>query len=251
MTKFESELNSLLDRTKCIDPPIKAALGTNIVEYNRPSEDWINDVEIFYNRYLKEHPLSSRISTILIHRDLSAYTDLASCLRSISKDRIFIDKMNGNSQVEVPAYQARSLPEYDVFLSHANKDKAEIVDELFLSLQKLGVKIFYDKNSLEWGDIWKNRILEGTQKAEFAIIVISENFFDREWTEKELNEFLNRQNRNGQKLILPILLNISKDDLREKYPDVADIQAINSKDYSCDEIALLFAKQLIQRLKAF
>ena len=84
----------------------------------------------------------------------------------------------------------------------------------------------------------------------FIIIVISENFFDREWTEKELNEFLNRQNTNGQKIILPILHNITTAQLKEKYPDVADIQALNSADYSCDEIALKFAGQLIKRLKA-
>ncbi len=252
MTRFENELNNLLERTKNIKSPINVGtVGTNISEYNRPSEDWLNDVEIFYNKYLKEHSLGKRISTILFHRPLSAYNDLVSCLKSINNDRDYIDKMNGISMVEVPAYQARSIPEYDVFLSHANIDKAEIVDELYISLQKLGVKIFYDKMSLEWGDKWKDRILEGTKKAEFAIIVISENFFDREWTEKELYEFLNRQNQNGQKLILPIIHNISNDDLRRKYPAVADIQAIDSKDYSCDEIALLFARQLIQRLKAY
>lgn len=107
----------------------------------------------------------------------------------------------------------------------------------------------YDKKALEWGDNWKQRIIEGTQKAEFAIIVISENFFDREWTERELNEFLNRQNSNGQKLILPILHNITMDQLKEKYPSVADIQGISTKDYTCDQIALLFARQLIKRLR--
>lgn len=93
------------------------------------------------------------------------------------------------------------------------------------------------------------RILNGTKKAEFAIIVISENFFDREWTERELAGFLNRQNRNGQKLILPILHNITTEQLKAKYPLVADIQAIDSAKYSCDQIALLFARQLIKRLK--
>ena len=111
------------------------------------------------------------------------------------------------------------------------------------------MSIFYDKESLEWGDNWKERILDGTKKAEFAIIVISENFFDREWTEKELSEFLNRQDRNGQKLILPIVHNITNDDLRKKYPKVAGIQALDSKKYTCDQIALLFARQLIKRLK--
>ena len=79
--------------------------------------------------------------------------------------------------------------------------------------------------------------------------MISENFFDREWTERELAEFLNRQNRNGQKLILPILHNITTEQLKTKYPLVADIQAIDSAKYSCDQIALLFARQLIKRLK--
>lgn len=117
-------------------------------------------------------------------------------------------------------------------------------------LKKLGVNIFYDKESLEWGDNWKDKILKGTQKAEFAIIVISENFFDREWTERELTEFLNRQNRNRQKVILPILHNITIEQLQEKYPSIADIQAIVSEQYNCDEIALMFAKQLIKRLKS-
>ena len=140
--------------------------------------------------------------------------------------------------------------EYDVFISHANKDKENLVEDLYQSLRKLGINIFYDKESLEWGDNWKDRILNGTKKAEFAIIIISENFFDREWTERELSEFLNRQNTNGQKLILPIIHNITTEELKKKYPNVADIQAIDSKKYTCDEIALMFAKQLIKRIKS-
>lgn len=251
MSKFEDELNKLLERTQDIKSPINAAsLDTNIGEYNKPSEDWLNDVEIFYNKYLVNHALGKRIKTLLFHRTLSAYNDVLSCLTSISKDQDFIDKMNGIETVEIPAYKAKMIPEYDVFLSHANADKADIVDGLYISLEKLGVNIFYDKKNLEWGDNWKERIINGTKKAEFAIIVISENFFGREWTEKELAEFLKRQNRNGQKLILPIVHGITNEDLRNKYPTVADIQAIDSKDYTCDQIALLFACQLIQRLKS-
>ena len=251
MADFEEQLNNLLNRAKTIKAPINAApIGININEYNQPSEVWINDVEIFYNNYLKEHPLGQRMKTILFHRTQNAFSDLVGCLESISRDHAFIDKMNGVSTVNVPKYQAKSLPEYDVFISHANKDKADLVEDLYKSINKLGVTIFYDKESLEWGDNWKNRILSGVKKAEFAIIVISENFFDREWTERELSEFLNRQNRNGQKLILPILHNITVQQLREKYPTVADIQTIDSSKYSCDQIALLFARQLIKRLKS-
>ena len=138
---------------------------------------------------------------------------------------------------------------YDVFISHASSDKEEYVNNLKSSIDKLGVNVFYDKDTIQWGDEWKKKLLEGIKTAEFAIIVISEKFFGREWTEKELNDFLKRQNSNGQKIILPILHKISFDQLKEQYPSIADIQAIDSNKYSCDQIALLFAKQLIQRIR--
>ena len=249
---FEEELNALVQRTKVNDenPSSTASYETinrTLNENKKRHEVWMNDVDIFYNKYLKEHPLGQKIDTWLFHRK---YDQLVAALESISEDKDFINKMNGISMVSVPKYQAKTLPEFDVFISHANKDKEDLIEELYQSLNKLGIKIFYDKESLEWGDNWKDRILNGTKKAEFAIIVISENFFDREWTERELNEFLNRQNRNGQKLILPILHNITVSQLQEKYPSIADIQAIDSSKYSCDQIALLFARQLIKRLKS-
>ena len=73
-------------------------------------------------------------------------------MESISEDKDFINKMNGIATVEVPKYQAKTLPEFDVFISHANKDKEDLIEELYQSLNTLGVNIFYDKESLEWGD---------------------------------------------------------------------------------------------------
>ncbi|MCM1008933.1 MAG: toll/interleukin-1 receptor domain-containing protein [Ruminococcus flavefaciens] len=247
MSKFEKSLYELLERANFLSAPNRMKTDSNGKAQNLQANIWMDDVQTFYSAYLKTHPLSSRIDTLLFQRK---FDELVAALTSISKDTAFIDKINGVDKVEVPKYQAKTLPEYDVFISHANKDKKELIEELYHSLDMLGIKIFYDKESLEWGDNWKERILNGVKKAEFAIIVISENFFDREWTEKELSEFLNRQNRNGQKLILPIVHNISMKQLQDKYPTVANIQALDSKKYTCDQIALLFAKQLIKRLKA-
>ena len=247
MSEFEKKLADLLERANSLSKPNRMKTDSQGKEQNLQANIWMDDVQTFYSTYLQSHPLSSRIDTLLFQRK---FDELVAALTSISKDEAFIDKMNGVEKVEVPKYQAKTLPEYDVFISHANKDKEDLIEELYQSLQKLGISIFYDKESLEWGDNWKEQILNGTKKAEFAIIVISENFFDREWTERELSEFLNRQNRNGQKLILPIVHNITMQQLQEKYPNVADIQAIDSSKYNCDQIALLFAKQLIKRLKA-
>lgn len=140
--------------------------------------------------------------------------------------------------------------QYDVFISHANKDKSDYVDLLNMKIKRLGIKVFYDTDVLSWGDNWKQVILDGTANSEFAIIVISKNFFGREWTEKELGEFLNQQNGSGQKIVLPLLHEISLDELKEHYPQLGDIQCINTTDYSQEEITILLAKELIKRYKS-
>ena len=139
--------------------------------------------------------------------------------------------------------------EYDVFISHANLDKIDYVNELKQSINKLGVSIFYDADEIEWGDEWEKRILSGIERSRFAILVLSKNFFGRTWTEKELSSFLNKQNTNKQKIILPLLYGVTLDDVLKKYPSLSKIQFIDSNKYSIDQIAILFARQLIKDLK--
>lgn len=150
---------------------------------------------------------------------------------------------------DVSLSQTTLHKQYDVFISHANKDKSDYVDLLYMALKRLGINIFYDTEVLSWGDNWKKVILDGTASSEFAIIVISENFFGREWTEKELHEFLGKQNSCGQKIVLPLLHNISLEQLTEKYPALGEIQVIDTQKYSKEEITILFAKELIKRYK--
>lgn len=138
---------------------------------------------------------------------------------------------------------------YDVFISHASKDKEEYVEQLYKAVKKLGINVFYDAEEISWGDNWKQVILDGTADSEFAIIVISQNFFGREWTEKELSEFLSQQNESGQKIVLPLLYGISRQELLEHYPDLEELQYINAADYKKEEIVVLLAKELIKRYK--
>ena len=181
---------------------------------------------------------------------VNAYITGAMLTLSESGKRYFEDKQNAiEQQVEDGDIVRIARKQYDVFISHANKDKEDYVDLLNASVKRLGINIFYDTDVLSWGDNWKQMILEGTQKSEFAIIVISRTFFGREWTERELAELLARQNENKQKIVLPLLHGISLDELKEKYPELGDIQCISSDDYSRDEIVLFLAKELIKRYR--
>lgn len=162
----------------------------------------------------------------------------------------YFDEKERAMKKDVSALSEKPLrKKYDVFISHANKDKLSYVNDLNKVIKKLGVNIFYDTDVLSWGDNFKQVILDGTAESEFAIIVISKNFFGREWTERELNEFLAQQNASGQKTVLPLLYGIMFDELKEKYPTLGDIQAITTKDYTKPEIAILLAKELIKRYR--
>lgn len=93
VANFEVQLNELLERTRNIKSPINSSFGgIDNNEYNKPSETWMNDVQIFYENYLKDHALGERIKSLLLHRGLGAYSNLVSCLESISKDSNFINK---------------------------------------------------------------------------------------------------------------------------------------------------------------
>lgn len=138
------------------------------------------------------------------------------------------------------------MEQYDIFLSHANADKLDFVEDLKKSFDKLGIKVFYDKDSIEWGDKWKDRILNGLGNCRFGVIVVSENFFDREWTEKELKELLSRQKSSGQKLILPIIHNISEDMLYKKYKKLSEIQFLDSSKLDIKDITIQLARILLK-----
>lgn len=155
------------------------------------------------------------------------------------------ERVENNSKIEIKGVRKQ----YDVFISHASKDKNVYVDSLNAAVRKLGLNIFYDTDVLSWGDNWKQVILDGTKSSEFAIIVISNNFFDREWTERELEEFLSLQNENHQKIVLPLLYGISLDELKEHYPELGDIQCISADQHNIEEVVILLARELIKRYK--
>ena len=140
--------------------------------------------------------------------------------------------------------------EYDVFVSHANDNKQAFVDALSAGLNRLGIKVWYDSSVLDWGDDWKTKIEEGLAKSRFGIVVLSPQFIGREWTTKELQELLNRQNERHEKVVLPLLYNLTVDDMKAKYPDLAPIQArVIREDEDAKDVVIDFARILIRQLK--
>lgn len=110
--------------------------------------------------------------------------------------------------------------EYDVFLSHANGDKAEYVEPLATALDQVRVSYWLDAQQISWGDSLVNRINDGLRKSRYGIVCLSQRFLDRPWPENELGTLLTLQNRDGRKRVLPLILN-SADIVLSHYPILA------------------------------
>lgn len=77
MATFEEQLNELLERTKSIKAPVNAApIGTSMSDYNHPSDVWANDVEIFYNKYLKNTHLEIELNPYFFTEQLAHIRNL-------------------------------------------------------------------------------------------------------------------------------------------------------------------------------
>jgi hypothetical protein len=129
-----------------------------------------------------------------------------------------------------------SQKEYDVFISHSSEDKEDFVRPLATELQSLGIKVWYDEFELKLGDSLRRSIDQGLVNSKYGIVVLSTSFFKRNWTQYELDGFVNRE-MNGFKVILPIWHKVSKDEVQNFSPSLADKVALNSSIYSVKEIA--------------
>jgi len=136
-----------------------------------------------------------------------------------------------------------AAPRYDVFISHASEDKKEIADKLAESLRNRGIYVWYDKFVLDWGDSLMRKINEGIANSKFGIVILSHNFFNKEWPQQELDALFNKELLGG-KTILPIWHNISKSEVAKYSPLIAGKLALNTSDLTIDGICEELQKQL-------
>ncbi len=135
------------------------------------------------------------------------------------------------------------IKKYDVFISHASEDKELFVKPLVGALQKAGYKVWYDEFTLKVGDSLRRSIDNGLINSRFGIVVFSSAFFEKNWTQYELDGLVNRE-MNGHKVILPIWHLVTKDQVQNYSPSLADKKAINTSLSTIDEIVAQLAEVL-------
>ena len=127
-------------------------------------------------------------------------------------------------------------PEYDVFISHASEDKDDIVRPLAQALVAKGVKVWYDEFEMKIGDSLRRKIDKGLANSRFGIVVISKDFIKKGWTNYELDGIITKA-VSGEQIILPIWHNITKKEVIDYSPSLADKLARNTAINTVEEIA--------------
>lgn len=128
-------------------------------------------------------------------------------------------------------------PAWDVFISHASEDKETLVRPLAELLTKLGVKVWYDEFTLRVGDSLTRSIDKGLSGSRYGIVVLSPDFFSKNWPEYEYRG-LNAKEMAGGKVILPIWYRVKRAEVLKYSPPLADKYALPADGQRLESLAL-------------
>jgi hypothetical protein len=135
-----------------------------------------------------------------------------------------------------PETQSDKDATYDVFISHASEDKDAIVRSLATALAGHGLKVWYDEFTLRIGDSLRQKIDRGLATSRVGLVILSPDFIAKGWTNYELDGIVTRT-VSGEQILLPIWHNITKQQVVDFSPSLADKLARSTATHTVDEIA--------------
>jgi hypothetical protein len=137
---------------------------------------------------------------------------------------------------EEPAGDVLGGQTWDVFISHASEDKATVARPLRDALAALGITVWLDEAQMRIGHSLRRKIDEGIRSSRFGVVILSEPFFGKGWTNHELDGLVTRTVA-GEQSLLPIWHELTAADVMAYSPSLADKVAMSTDQYSIDEIA--------------
>jgi len=135
-----------------------------------------------------------------------------------------------------PNTEEQNTRDFDVFISHASEDKDAVVRPLAEALRQGDLTVWYDEFELRIGDSLRRRIDSGLARSRFGIVILSNKFLRKGWTNYELDGLVTRS-VSGEQILLPIWHNITKQQLIDCSPSLADKVARSTATHTIEEIA--------------
>jgi TIR domain-containing protein len=114
------------------------------------------------------------------------------------------------------------------FISHDSQDKAEIARPLAVKLSQLMCPVWYDEFALKVGDSLRESIESGLKQCKKCVLVLSPYFLSNiGWTKVEFNSVFTRELVEQQKVVLPVWCGVSRAEVYDYSPTLADRYAAN------------------------
>ena len=129
----------------------------------------------------------------------------------------------------------------DTFICHASEDKQYVARPLRDALKEIGVNAWLDESEVQVGNSIRRKIDEGLIACRSATVILSKIFFEKYWTQYEMDGILQRQ-VPGEIPLFPIRYGITIDEIKKHSPSLADLASLNTSDQTIEQIAVVIAE---------
>jgi hypothetical protein len=201
---------------------------------------FIGDVEVGQHNGLYSNRLYFYIESSLNSEEI-VKLDHYSKTRGLFITLRSLEYVNRKMEIEKPI----------AFISHDSRDKELIAKRLANGLNSRLCFVWYDEYSLRVGESLRESIEEGIKSARKCILVLTKNFLNNPgWGKKEFNSIFTREMIYNERVVLPIWYGVTKQDVFEYSPSLADTFALTwpSPDNKTEEEYNRDVEQLISKI---
>lgn len=154
-----------------------------------------------------------------------------------------LSSVGGLIQDDSPSGAVDTEKEHDVFIFHVSEDKDDVVRPLYVALIGEGLEVLYEEFTLHMGDSLRQKIDKGLTKSRAGLVVLSSSFIGKGWANYELDGIVTRT-VSGEQILLPIWHNITKQQIVDFSPSLAQKVARSTATHTVGEIAKEMAELL-------
>jgi len=113
------------------------------------------------------------------------------------------------------------------FISHDSRDKVDVARPIALGLSKMRCPVWYDEYSLKVGDSLRASTEKGLKECKKCVLILSPHFLGNTgWTKTEFDSVFTRQILEGSNVVLPVWCGVTKQQVYEFSPSLADRLAV-------------------------
>lgn len=132
--------------------------------------------------------------------------------------------------------------DFDVFVCHAGEDKEDVARPLSQALREQDLEVWFDEFTLRIGSSLRRSIDKGLARSRFGVVILSPSFFEKGWPNYELDGLVTREVAGAEQVILPIWHRVTKSEVMNYSPSLADKLARSTHDSTVEEIAAEIAQ---------